>query len=318
MKILALDGYGVNPGDVSWSPITNLGDFTAIPCYTWAAAKAHAATARVVLTDDVVFDAAQFDRFLALKFLGLFATGHDQVDLDAARTRGVAVANVPGYSRASVSQLAISLILSLAHQVPAYNRMVRSGGWRRGSRFAYLPEPLVELAGKSIAVIGLGSIGTDVARVAAALGMRVLGWDQRRKDTPGIAVAWRPWRDLLRESDVVTLHLPLNAETRHIIDAEALALMKQESFLINTSRGGLIDDAAVAAALHRGDLGGAGLDVLGEVEPPEADNPLLTAPRCIITPHIGWATREARQRCINEVAANVDAYIRGIPRNRIA
>ena len=210
-RILALDGYEVNPGDVNWTPIEQLGEFTAIPHYAWDAVEAHATGAHVVLTDSVVFDADQFDRFPALEFLGLFATGYDRIDLDTARRRGIAVANVPGYSHQSVSQLTISLILSLAHQVPAYDRLVHSGGWHRDTPFTYLHAPLVELAGKGDRRYRFWFYWNRGGARGRCTG-NACAWMEpaTKRDTRARRRTWRPWEELLHESDVVTLHLPLN------------------------------------------------------------------------------------------------------------
>ncbi|MFW5796389.1 MAG: NAD(P)-dependent oxidoreductase, partial [Alkalispirochaeta sp.] len=296
VTILAVDAYGVNPGDADWTPIATLGSLTVYPYWSEEHLRGPAGTAEIILVDQTPFGADQFRALPQLRFLATFSTGYDHIDLDAARNAGVAVANVPEYSRDSVAQLTIALILDLVHRIPAYNDLVHSGGWRRGTRFAYLPGGMTEVAGKTLGVLGLGTIGAEVARLAAAFGMRIVGWDARRKVVPGITVEWLPWKRFLAASDIISLHSPLTKETRRIIDDEALALMKRGAFLVNTSRGALIDDDAVARALIDGRLRGAALDVIGTVEPPEENNPLLTAPNCLITPHIGWATVEARQR----------------------
>jgi len=317
VTIVAVDAYGVNPGDADWSPVASLGSFTAYPYWSRELLHGPAATAEVVLVDQTPFGGDEFDALPELRLLATFSTGHNHIDLDAARAAGVAVTNVPEYSRNSVAQLTTALILNLFHQIPGYNDLVHAGGWSRDSRFTYLAGRMTELSGKTLGVLGLGTIGTEVARLASAFGMRIIGWDARRKPVPGLTVEWLPWERFLSGSDVLTIHAPLTEETRGIIDDAALATMKRGAFLVNTSRGALIDDAAVARALRDGHLRGAGLDVLGPEEPPESTNPLLTAPNCIITPHIGWATLEARQRCINEVAGNIESFLAGGGRNRL-
>lgn len=316
MKIAVLGGYTVNPGDISWGALPDLGDFVAFPQADHEAYSA-ATDAEILLVDNVGVDDAFLSHFDRARFVGLFATGVDQVDLTAARTKGVAVTNVPGYAAASVAQLAISLLLSLAHRVVEYDRFVREGGWRKGHAFRYLPDPTVELRGKTLGVIGFGAIGTRVAQIAAAIGMEIVGIETRKSEVPGVTVGWLDWDQFLRRCDTISLHLPLTPQTQRIIDASAIAAMKRDVLIVNTSRGGIVDDTALATALHEGRIGGYGCDVIGPTEPPAEGHPLLSAPRCVITPHIGWATPEARQRCIDEVARNVQSFLKGGRRNRI-
>jgi glycerate dehydrogenase len=317
VTIVAVDAYGVNPGDADWSPVASLGSFTAYPYWSRELLQGPAATAAVVLVDQTPFGAEEFRAMPELRLLATFSTGHNHIDLDAAGDAGVAVTNVPDYSRTSVAQLTIALLLNLFHQIPDYNDLVHAGGWSRTTHFTYLAGRMAELSGKTLGVFGLGTIGSEVARLASVFGMRIVGWEARYKPVPGVTVEWLPWNRFLAESDALTLHAPLTEETRGIIDDAALALMKRGAFLVNTSRGALIDDTAVARALQDGYLRGAGLDVLGPEEPPDPTNPLLDAPNCIITPHIGWATIEARQRCINEVARNIERFLAGDRRNRL-
>ncbi len=317
MKIVAIDAYGVNPGDLDWKPLRDLGEFSSVSRFTPDVLEETAGDADAILVDHVAFNSERLDALPRLKYLGLFSTGYDRVDVGAAADRGIAVTNVPEYSTQSVAQMTVALLLCLAQHIPEYNDVVRNGNWIRGKPLEYVPAPMVELAGKSIAVLGMGAIGTAVARIARGLDMTVLGWDRRRKDSSPGEVEWLPWEELLSRADVVTLHLPLYEETRGILDESALSLMKNTTYLINTARGGLVDETALAGALKRGKIAGAGLDVLGFEEPPERDHPLLNAPNCIITPHIGWATREARKRCLCEVAENLRAFMRGDVRNRV-
>lgn len=317
MMIRALDTYGLNPGDLSWEPFRKLGDFQAYPTVTDEVITESACDTEALLIDLVGFDAERFSRFPRLKYLGLFATGYDCIDLDAARAAGVAVTNVPAYSTASVTQMTIALLFNVAHRIVEYNTIVHDGGWRAGRPFAYHPASLIELEDKALAVLGFGEIGCRVARYANALGMRILGHLPNRKAEIGVPVEWMEWKPLLAKADAVTLHLPLTSRTRGIINAETIALMKPGALLVNTARGGLVDDAALAAALRSGHIGGAGLDVLGFVEPPSADNPLLNAPNCVITPHIAWATRASRKRCLEEAALNLAEFIQGRERNRL-
>ena len=314
-----LDGYFVNPGDLSWEPFEALGALTVHETSHPDQVVDRAAEAEAVMIDSVRFSAAVFESLPALRYLGLFATGFDRVDLDAAREHGVTVCNVPAYGTDSVAQAAIALMLSLAHRVLSHDELVRRGGWVAGRERRYLEQPLMELRGKVLGVVGLGRIGRATASLARAFGMRVLGYNRTpRADAAQDGIELVSLEELLRRSDVVSLHTALSDATKHLIDEKALSRMKPGALLINTARGGLVDDAALAAALQEGRIGGAGLDVLGPSEPPEPGNPLLSAPNCIITPHIAWATPEARGRCLREAAANLKAFQEGWARNVVA
>jgi glycerate dehydrogenase len=317
MKIVAVDAYGVNPGDLDWAPFRALGEFVPVSRFTPEVFRKAARDAEAILVDHVAFDAERLDALPDLKYLGLFSTGYDRVDVRAAAERGIAVTNVPEYSTMSVAQLTIALLLSLAQQVPYYNEWVHRGGWVRGTPMEYASPAMMELAGKTIAILGFGAIGSAVGRMARAFDMNVISWNRRKKYVPHLEVHWLPWETLLERADVISLHLPLTNDTRGIIDSRALSLMKPTACLINTARGGLVDEQALARALEAGTIAGAAVDVLGFEEPPERDHPLLHAPRCIITPHIGWATREARQRCLREAAENLRSFSTGGVRNRI-
>lgn len=316
MKIVVLDGYTVNPGDISWGDLRNLGDFSAFDTADDTSYR-HAADAEILLVDNVNIDETFFTRCLKVRYVGLFSTGYDQVEIESVRSRGVAVTHVPGYASYSVAQHTIALLLALSQRLCDYDRLVRDGGWQRGTAFVYPPEPMIELAGKTIGIVGLGSTGQIVARIATSLGMTVAGRSQRKKTVDGIDIEWRDDAGFWGESDVISLNAPLNASTRHIVNERTIESMKEGALIVNTARGGLVDDRAVAEALHRGRLGGYGCDVLGPVEPPERSNPLRTAPRCVITPHIAWATPDARGRCIAEVTENLRIFLAGDRRNRI-
>lgn len=317
MRIHALGSYYLNPGDLDWSPVERLGEFREHPYFYEEVERGVARNAEALLVDSVPFPAERFSCYPELKYLGLFATGHDSVDLDAAKDAGVAVTHVPAYSTSSVAEMTLALLLNLAHRIGDYEKAVRNGLWREGRRFQYLPIPLIELEEKALAILGFGEIGRAVAQRAHAFGMRILGNETRRRDDIEVPVDWLPWDSLLAQADAITLHLPLNEETRGIIDAGSIGRMKRGCILINTARGGLVDDRALADALEEGTVGAAGLDVIGAQEPPRRDNPLLTAPNCVITPHIAWATRASRERCLREAAANLEAFIRGGERNRL-
>jgi glycerate dehydrogenase len=252
-----------------------------------------------------------------LRYIGVTATGYNIVDVGAARDRNITVTNVPAYGTASVAQMTFALLLELCHRTGHHAQTVSDGRWAKSSDFCYWDYPLVELDGLIMGIIGLGRIGQTVAPLAQAFGMKVVATGRSKpKDLPA-SIVWFDLETLLRTSDVVSLHCPLTPETKHMIDAERLKLMKPAAFLLNTSRGPLIDEAALAAALQTGQIAGAGLDVLS-VEPPTADNPLYQAPNCFITPHISWATRAARSRLMRMAVENVAAFVGGKPQNVVS
>jgi len=313
-----LDGYAVNPGDLSWKAFAELGGLTVYDRTAPHQLVERAVSADAVIVDSLGFSEAVFSQLPRLRYLGLVATGYDHVDLAAAEAHGVTVCNVPAYGTQSVAQAAFALLLTLAHRVTEYDAAVHAGHWLAGRPYRYLPQPLLEINGKILGVVGFGRIGAAVAALGRAFAMPVLAYDESSPEQCYTAGVQRvELGQLLRQADVVSLHLPLTSKTRKLINAEALKLMKAGALFINTARGGLVDDAALAAALHEGRIAGAGLDVLGSEEPPDPGNPLLTAPNCVITPHIAWATPEARGRCVAEAAANLKAFQRGEPRNAI-
>lgn len=275
-----------------------------------------AATADVIITNKVPLDAAQIERLPALRLIAVAATGVDHIDLDAARRRGVAVCNVRDYAQHSVPEHVFALLLALRRQINAYHLAVRRGDWSRAPCFTLHDYPIHDLEGGAFGVIGGGNLGQAVARLAAAFGMRVLLAE--RRDAPSARPGRVAFEQVLRDSDVVSLHAPLNDETRHLIGAAELALMKPSAILINTARGGVVDEQALAAALRSRRLYGACVDVLS-AEPPPPDHPLLAAdlPNLIITPHVAWASLEAQDTLAREVSANIEAYFRGERRNRV-
>ncbi|MDR1727095.1 MAG: D-2-hydroxyacid dehydrogenase [Acidobacteriota bacterium] len=322
MDIVILDGYTSNPGDLSWDALRKHGALTVYDHTPAELTVERARDAEVVISNKTVLGAAQLDRLPKLRYIGLLSTGYDAVDLDAARRHGVAVANIPAYSTPSVAQLVFALLLELTSHVAAHGASVRAGEWERSRDFCYWKHPLVELAGKTMGVVGFGSIGREVAKIAGAFGMEVLAC---RRPQPGAqpggdasagAVRLTSLEGVLSGSDVVSLHCPLFPETTGLIDRDAIALMKPGALLVNTARGGVIDERDVADALADGRLGGAGLDVLS-TEPPRPDNPLLKAPNCVITPHIAWATREARTRLLRVLEENLAAFLAGRPQNLV-
>ena len=307
-SLVVLDGFTTNPGDLSWEPLQRLGALQVYPRTPASLVAERLAGATVAITNKTPLAEAEFAVAPHLKGVAMLSTGHDVVDGVAAAARGLSLCNVPEYATASEAQAVFALILELTNRTGSHNTHVHQGRWSAAADFCYWEGPLQELAGQTLGVVGMGRIGAAVARIASAFGMEVL--IHRRSPGPGRT----DLATLLARSDVVSLHCPLTSETRQLINAERLALMKPTGLLINTGRGALINETDLAMALHQGRLGGAGLDVL-TLEPPEATNPLLHAPNCVITPHIAWATKAARQRLIAEVAANVEAILAGRPSN---
>ena len=314
MKIVVLDGYTVNPGDLSWGELEGLGECEVHERTQPDEVIGRAADAEIILVNKVVMSRQVIAQLPKLAYIGVLATGYDVVDLEAARERGIPVTNVPAYSTESVVQTVFAHLLNLALRVGQHSETVRQGRWEKSPDFCYWDYPLVELTGLTMGIVGFGRIGRAVARVASSFGMRVLANTPRPDSGPHDGVDFASLEKLLTSSDVVSLHCPLTAETEGLISAERLALMKPSAFLINTSRGRVVDEQALATALNKSRIAGAGVDVLSS-EPPAADNPLLTADNCYVTPHIGWATRAARKRLLDTVVANTRAFLEGRPQN---
>jgi glycerate dehydrogenase len=314
MKIVVLDGHTLNPGDLSWQELRSLGDCEIHDRTASAEVLARAANAEIVLTNKTVLTRDLIAALPRLRYIGVLATGTNVVDLAAARERGIPVTNVPAYATPSVAQLTFAFLLELTLHVGHHAQTVREGRWTRSEDFCYWDRPLVELAGLTLGIVGFGSIGRAVAGIARAFGMNVLVNDCRRPPALPPDLAFVDLETLFRQSDVVSLHCPLTEETRHLVNAERLAWMKPTAFLLNTGRGPLVDEAALAAALNSGRIAGAGLDVLS-AEPPPPDNPLLGAKNCLITPHIAWATAAARERLMNVAVENVRAFLAGRSQN---
>jgi glycerate dehydrogenase len=313
MKIVILDGYCLNPGDLSWDALRAIAPLEVYDRTGDDQVVAHAAGAEIVLTNKAPFTSASLQQLPELKFIGVLATGYNIVDVTAAKARGVVVSNIPTYGTASVAQFAIALLLELCHHVGMHGDAVRQGEWSRNPDWSFWKSPLIELAGKTMGIVGYGRIGRQTAAIAQALGMRIIAHDVAPDNLP----EWRPIDHLLKESDVVSLHCPLTPENKGMIYRRQLAAMKPSAFLINTSRGPLIVDQDLADALNDGVIAGAGLDVLS-IEPPPLSNPLLQARNCIVTPHIAWATREARERLLNIAIENVRAFVGGRPQNVVS
>ncbi len=321
-RIVVLDSFAIDQGEpeATWRELAALGELVVHPQTEPAEVGAHARDAVAVLTNKVVLGAADLQALPQVRYVGITATGTNVVDVAAARAAGIAVTNVPGYATDSVAELVFGMILKFAFDVAGHNASVKAGVWASWSDFCFFRQPLMELAGKTLVVVGAGAIGGAVARIGEAFGMRVI-----RAAVPGAPPrpdqTRTPLDEALPAGDFVSLHCPLTDRTRGLVGAAFLARMKPGAILINTSRGGLVDEAALIAALESGRLGGAGLDVLG-VEPPPPAHPLTDprapwAGRVVITPHIGWGTVEARARLVAEVTRNLAAFLAGQPRNRV-
>lgn len=311
-RIVVLDGHVANPGDLSWSGLEALGSLTVFERTRPEDVAELLRDASVAVTNKTVLPRAVFAACPALRFVSVLATGTNVVDLEAARDHDVVVSNVPAYSTASAAQHTIALLLALALRVEEHSASVHAGDWTRSPDFSYWTSPLVELSGLTLGIVGFGAIGERVAAIAQALGMNVIVHTRTERAAP--AVRFVDKHTLLEESDVVSLHCPLTPETRNFIDEAALARMKPSAFLLNASRGPVVDEHALARALTSGRIAGAAVDVLDQ-EPPRADCPLLGLPRCIITPHIAWATHAARSRLLAQTTENVRAFLAGAPVN---
>ena len=313
-RLVVLDGYTMGR-DVSWEALARQGELTVHDRTPPELVLVRAQGAQVLCTNKTVLDASAIDALPDLKCILVLATGYNVVDIAAAARRGIPVCNVPGYSPPSVAQHVLSVVLEMFSHTSRHARAVAKGRWGAQPDFCFWDASVVELAGKTFGVVGFGAIGQRVAELAHAFDMRVLAHAPRPKPAPGYDnFAFAGLDELFAESDVVSLHCPLTAENENMVDARRLALMKPTARLVNTARGQLVDEAALAAALGSGRLGGAALDVV-RVEPIASDNPLLTAPNCLITPHVAWASLEARTRLMAGVAANLAAFLAGSQRN---
>jgi len=315
MKITILDGYPLNPGDLDWGYLEKYGDVTVHERTAAAEVAERAAGATAVLTNKVPLGADALRQLPDLKYIGVLATGYNIIDTAYAKKHGIVVTNVPGYSTQSVAQLTFALLLELCHHVQRHSDSVKAGKWSRSPDFSFWDYPLMELAGKTMGIVGFGDIGKQVADIATAFGMQVVAQSRTETDQSHRRnFRWAGLDELLDQSDVVSLHCPLTPQTQGMINADVLARMKASAFLLNTSRGPLVEGEALAAALNADRLAGAGVDVLA-VEPPEANNPLFAAKNCLVTPHIAWATKEARTRLMGTVDENLKAYLAGRPIN---
>lgn len=308
MKIVVLDGHTENPGDLSWAELEKLGELTVYDFSEPAEAAERMADAEIVLTNKTVITREMIESHPHLRMIGVLATGFNVVDTVAAAERHIPVCNVPSYATDAVAQYTFALLLELCHRVGAHNQAVQEGRWTQGREFCFWDYPQIELSGKTMGLIGYGRIGKAVERIARAFDMTVL------HTTPSGREGSVSLDDVLRQSDVISLHCPLTKENRHLISHETIAKMKPGVLLINTGRGPLVDEAALREALLNGHVAGAAMDVT-EQEPIPADSPLLGLDNCLITPHIAWAAKEARQRLMNTVVENVRAFLQGSPVN---
>ncbi len=319
MKIVILDGYSLNPGDLDWSVFSDMGEtvvYDRTPVDDEKEIIRRIGDSEIILTNKTPISRAILERCPAVRYVGLLSTGYNVVDVEAARERGIPVCNVPGYGTASVAQMTIALLLEICHRVGHHNQAVHAGRWSESVDYCFWDGTLIEAAGKTMGIVGFGSIGQAVGRIAEALGMTVIAsgphpWGEGERPAPYV-----PLEELLGRSDVVSLHCPLFPETRGLINRETIAKMKDEAILLNTSRGPLLVEQDVADALNSGKLYAAGVDV-AETEPIPAASPLLTAKNCVITPHIAWAPLEARRRLMDIAAGNLRSFLSGKPVNAV-
>ena len=314
MKIVILDGYTANPGDLSWKELEDMGSLTIYERTRPEETVARAADADIVLTNKVIISREVMVKLPCLKYIGVLATGYNVVDIQAAHERGIVVTNVPAYSTESVAQMVFAHLLNATNRTDHYATQNRELRWTENQDFCYWDFPHMELAEKTFGIVGLGNIGQRVAEIALAFGMKVKAVTSKPAVALPTGIGKADLEELLATSDVVSLHCPLTNRTRHMINPQTLQLMKPSAILINTGRGPLVDDQAVATALAEGRLSAFCADVLTE-EPPKADNPLLKQSNAFITPHIAWATNEARTRLLQVVISNVKAFLDGKPQN---
>lgn len=316
MKIVCMDGASLNPGDVSWQPIRALGEFEVFHATSMAEFPGRARGADVILVNKTPVFAAEIPSMASCRLVGALATGVNNLDLPALAKAGIRACNVPAYGLDDIAQHALALLLELARDCAGHSQSIKAGKWNRNGEWCYWLKPPLSLYGLTIGIIGFGGIGQIMGRLAHACGMRVLANSPSRKAETDYPFEWASPEEIWREADVISLHCPLTSQTEKIINAESIAQMRQGVIIINTARGGLVDEQAVANALLGGKLGGFGTDVLSS-EPPLPGNPLLHAPNTLITPHMAWATSRARQNIIDIMAANIRAFFEGRPQNLV-
>ena len=313
-----MDGYTSNPGDLSWDAFEELGEITVHERTTPEEVVSRCLGCEVVFTNKVVMDAGIIDQLPDLKYIGVLATGTNVIDLEHAGKKGVCVTNIPGYGTDSVVQHILAFILHFSSKVSIHDEAVHQGDWVNSKDFCFTLGTLNELSGSTLGIIGLGTIGRKLAMVADAMGMKIIAAHQSSMDRLELPfeVEWLPVDEVFARSDFLSLNCPLTADTENLVNAERLQKMKSSAVLINTGRGPLVDEQALADGLNEGTIAGAGLDVLS-TEPPATDNPLLTAKNCVITPHVAWASLQARKRLLVIAAENLSAYLRAEPKNRV-
>ena len=316
LKICILDGYTTNPGDVSWAPLEALGELTIYDFTEPEEIVTRAKNCEILITNKTVLNAQTIAALPKLQYIGTLSTGFNVVDCDAAKQRGIPVCNVPTYCTEAVAQFTFAMLFAITNRIETHSQSVHNGDWANSRHFCYWNSDLIDVAGSTLGIIGFGNIGRAVAKIALALEMNVLVYSRTPKEMPQ-GCKQVEFQELLANSDVVTIHCPLTQQTERMINREALQCMKPTAILLNTARGQVIDEQALADALNTGRLYAAGLDVLSQ-EPPEADNPLLTAKNCMITPHIAWASKEARTRLIGVAAENIRAFLNGNAQNNVA
>ena len=317
MKIVILDGFTANPGDLSWERLAALGELTVYERTTARQTIERAAEAEIVLTNKVLLRRQEIEQLPKLRYIGVLATGYNVVDIEAACERGIVVTNVPAYSTESVAQMVFAHLLTVTNRTEHYARQNREGRWTSSPDFSYWDTRLTELAGKTFGIVGLGNIGSRVAAIANAFGMKVMAYTSKEARLLPPYIHKGTMAEVLEQSDVVSLHCPLTDNTHHLICRDTLKLMKPTAILINTGRGPLVCEEDVAEALNTGSLYAYCADVLSK-EPAEASNPLLKCPAAYITPHIAWATEEARRRLVDVAVGNVCAFVGGTPQNVIS
>jgi len=314
MKIVVLDGSAMNPGDLSWEGLKQLGECQVYDRTLPAELFNRIKDADMIITNKAVVNEQMIDRLPNLHYIGVTATGYNVVDVQAASRKGIVVTNIPAYSTDSVAQLVFSHILNIVNRVELHATSVKSGEWTKSPDFAYWKSPQTELAGKTLGIVGFGRIGRKVAQIGSAFGMKVVFHNRSQVTDASVEMCQFILEDVFAESDVLSINCPLSAENSGFVNQKLLQRMKQSAILINTGRGGLINEMDLATALNGGIIAAAGLDVLS-TEPPKQDNPLVSAKNCFITPHIAWATLEARQRLMNITVENLQCFISGNPQN---
>lgn len=314
INICILDGFTLNPGDLSWSKLEQVGEVDIYDRTPEELVLERSVNAEIILTNKTRLSKETLESLPNLKYIGVLATGFDVVDIQAAVELGITVTNIPTYGTNSVAQMVFALVLEHCHHTQRHSEAVREGAWGRNPDWCFWNYPLIELADKTIGVVGFGRIGLQVTKIASAFGMRILAYDHNPRDIDLPGLQWAELSELMRKSDIVSLHCPLTSETEEMINSKKLSMMKDSAILINTSRGKLVNNKDLADALNAGVIAGAGLDVL-DVEPPLDTNPLLSAKNCIITPHISWATKEARSRLLNMAVDNVTSFLVKNPQN---